>query len=355
MTCGAVKVARLPLADTLILEAVDAAAPAALTQAAGMCGRVAADLGARVLRIDVAPEADRSPTDLFLHGGKERVPVQPATAAALIADVASRADAVICDPAIFAAQGEAWRALPIILAMARDAPLAGSELTIEAQSGLLDLIGDPAREPLRLGGHQTAYAAGLAAYLGLVAGLTRRSAGLAAGPVRITLLDVAVWLNWKTLAMSARTGTAPSRSGAQGEWTIIACADGHFALVYRVPEWPLLVALAGDPRLEEPRFQTPSGRREHRPQLNAILSDAFATRTRAEIRKRALALKLPLGPVWTPEELLRDPHMTFRSFFAPVTVVERRLAMPRLPVMWNGRAFPPAIAARAPAPTGSCG
>src|SRR5262245_39477283 len=80
MTARLAEAARLPLADTLILEAVDDAAPAALAQAAGMCGRVAADLGARVLRVDAAPEPNRTPTDLFLHAGKERVPVAPATA-----------------------------------------------------------------------------------------------------------------------------------------------------------------------------------------------------------------------------------------------------------------------------------
>src|SRR3546814_17646150 len=46
-------------------------------------------------------------------------------------------------------------------------------IDILAIEGLLDIIGDPTREPLKLGGHQCAYTAGLAAFTGLVAALAR--------------------------------------------------------------------------------------------------------------------------------------------------------------------------------------
>jgi crotonobetainyl-CoA:carnitine CoA-transferase CaiB-like acyl-CoA transferase len=241
---------------------------------------------------------------------------------------------VICDPAVEALAAGFGTAAAVVLAMSRDAPLQGSDLTVEARSGLMDLVGDPGRSPLRLGGHQTAYAGGLAAYLALAAALVRRRAGAAPTPQRVYLLDVAVWLNWKTLGMAARTGAPPSRAGERAEWTVVPCADGHAALVYRPADWPRLLQALDEPRLAEPRFATPADRQRHRAALNAIMARAFARMTRARVHEVARRLKLPLGPVWTPEELLDDPQMLARGFFRAAG--SGAGLVPGLPAVWNG-------------------
>ena len=46
-----------------------------------------------------------------------------------------------------------------------------------ALGGLLHMVGEPERKPLRLGGHQASYAAGLTAFTGLTAALAARDAG----------------------------------------------------------------------------------------------------------------------------------------------------------------------------------
>ncbi|MBI3197597.1 MAG: CoA transferase, partial [Rhodospirillales bacterium] len=46
-----------------------------------------------------------------------------------------------------------------------------SEFAILALGGLLHMVGEPERKPLRLGGHQASYAAGLTAFTGLAAAL----------------------------------------------------------------------------------------------------------------------------------------------------------------------------------------
>jgi crotonobetainyl-CoA:carnitine CoA-transferase CaiB-like acyl-CoA transferase len=321
-----------PLAGIVIIEAVTGAAPAALRLAAGLCGRMAADLGAEVLRLEYG---ECLPAEaLFLHPGKRRLTVRPEAVAAMIGDLAPKADALICDPLTAASLPDCSDLVRVTLEMAQDTPVGGSEFTISARAGLLDLVGDAAREPLRLGGHQTAYAAGLAAYLAMMSGLLQRRGGADAPSATVGLLDVGVWLNWKTLAIAERSGQSPSRCGPDSEWTILPCADGHFALVYRVPEWPALKRLAGVPALAEERFQSPAGRRQHRTELNRILTEAFAKRSRADIRAGALQQKLPLGPVWTPLELLDDPHMLARDFFYRPEAGGPARA--RVPVRWNG-------------------
>lgn len=335
---------RGPLSGLVLVEAVAKESPQALAHAAGLCGRIAADLGAHVIRVETGAAASPA-SELFLHSGKRRLVVPQNDALAFVADLVRRANAAILDHATHAKLADQTRgAIPIVIAMSADAPQRGSEFTIEARAGLLDLVGDPARAPLRLGGHQTAYAGGLAAYLGMISALSRRKAGLPTGPVRIDLLDVDVWLNWKTLSIAARTGKTPTRPGAAAEWTVVACADGHVAVVYRVQEWPALLRATRDARLADERFQTPAGRKRHRTELNTILADIFARMTRAEIRAMALAAKLPLGPVWTQDELKGDPHMLARGFFHTIESGCDTVAMPALPVKWNARSFAPAIA-----------
>jgi crotonobetainyl-CoA:carnitine CoA-transferase CaiB-like acyl-CoA transferase len=319
-----------PLSGLTVAEVVTPGAPEALALAVGLAGRIAADLGARVLHLsDTAVPSD---SHAFLDPGKETVTARGRAFGEAVHDLTGRADAILCDHAalpLVEPQG-AGRVL-VSVAMSHARPDAGTEFLVEAQSGLLDLVGDPDRQPLRLGGHQMAHSAGLAAYLALVAGLAARRNGETVAPARIDLLDVAVWLNWKTLGLAARGVAAPRRAGRLGEWPMLACADGYIAMVFRNQEWPSLKRATGDARLEDERFASPALRRRNRAALNAILADIFGRMTRAEIRRLALAHKLPLGPVWAPGELVSDPHMTARGAF----VAGAAGTIPRLPVTWN--------------------
>lgn len=325
-----------PLSGQTVAEILSPDAPEPLALAVGLAGRIAADLGARVLRLSGAAGV-RPESRAFLDPGKECVTASGPAFAEAARDLAGRADAVVCDHASLAMVGNA-AAGPVLVgvAMSRHQPDQGTEFLAEAQSGLLDLVGDPDRQPLRLGGHQMAHSAGLAAYLALVAGLAARRNGETVAPARIDLLDIAVWLNWKTLGLASRGVAAPRRAGRLGEWPMLACRDGYVATVFRNQEWASLKRATGDPRLEDDRFATPALRRANRAALNAILAEIFGRMTRAEIRAMALAHKLPLGPVWTPEELVEDPHMTARGSFVQADGGH----VPRLPVTWNGVAPP---------------
>ncbi len=218
--------------------------------------------------------------------------------------------------------------------------IPASEFTVMALGGLLNVIGEPDREPLRLGGHQAAYAAGLAAFTGLVAGLCGTSTETEIA--RVSMLEAVIWLNWKNLASAATTGTAPGRAGKFAEWQVLRCADGWVALVYQDGDWPLLARVIGDKRLDDPALADRAARQACAAAIGEIVQRRFAALTRAQIREIALQRRLPLGPVWSPEELARDPHTLARDFLASVRLPDGpTVPMPRLPVLWNGQGFPP--------------
>ena len=74
------------------------------------------------------------------------------------------------EPASIASLARTGRATPIEIAAfplemnAASRPV--SELTLLALGGLLHMVGEPERKPLRLGGHQASYPAGLTAFTG---------------------------------------------------------------------------------------------------------------------------------------------------------------------------------------------
>lgn len=339
-----------PLAGITVIEALSAACPLALRLSAGLAGRIAADLGARVIKLEpldgdpvrrLPPFADggRSALFAFLNAGKESVADHPTIAARLFA----KTEAVIVDDAREIADRRANSVQVVLSMLGKDAPEAAkagpqTEFTVMALGGLLDIVGDPQRQPLCLGGHQLAYSAGLAAYAGLVAGLLRRPEPETA---RVSLLDVAVWINWKSAASLACLGELFTRAGRGAEWPVLRCADGWFVLVHQPADWPALCRLSGDPRLGEPRFADVAARRANARALADIMEKTLGTLTRRELQERAMEMRLPLGAIWDLAELRRDPQVLARDFLAeaafgagtPVTV-------PRLPLRWNGANFP---------------
>ena len=196
-----------------------------------------------------------------------------------------------------------------------------------AMSGVLHLIGEQVGEPVRLPGHQPSYAAGLAAFLAMTAGFLAPTPKTA----DVCVLDALLWVNWKIVSEPVLKTSAPGKTVS--EWQAVPVIDGHVALVYMDRDWPALADLVGDVRLREQRFATRQARLENMNALMAVLRPWFAVRRKAEIYHEAKLRSIPLGPVWTISDLLRDAQYLERDFLA----VTPAGAMPRLPVMWNGR------------------
>jgi crotonobetainyl-CoA:carnitine CoA-transferase CaiB-like acyl-CoA transferase len=312
--------------------------------AIAFAGRIAADLGATVFQIEASvlnSRQQRAPIvkgeaalSLFLDRGKHKISNVPDERDDLITVYVGDAG----NAAIVANDGK--RSLISVSGRANPPDVEDSEFTLLAVGGLLDLVGDPDRQPLRLGGHQIAYSAGLAIYAGIAAEICRRRAGAPPDVVRIGIADVAVWLNWKSVAMGSWSERVPTRLGDGAEWRTIQCADGWIALVYLEADWPKLKAIVRDERLDDPRYEDRLVRRREAATINAIVERAFASRTRAELRALALENRIPLGPVWTPAELEQDPQYLARDFLQRVPGSNGVATLqPALPVLWNGTRF----------------
>ena len=350
----------LPLAGFKIVEVNDAKVPLCLRLATSLAAKIAADLGADVLKIEppggdpirhappLLPQGE-SALFQFLNTSKRSLTLDLASESSrrTLADLVDKADVVLFEePASIAAMLRSTKATPVEIAAfpiemdAAQRPV--SELAIQALGGLMHMVGEPARKPLKLGGHQASYPAGLTAFTGLMSALAARDAGRPAPSVRVSLAEVMQWVNWKAASGAAASGTSPGREGKNSEFQVLPCRDGHVAVVYTVTQWPATRALVGDPRLDDPKFSTRAGRRQNIAELYAALAPWFADKTREEIQKTAQAKGVPFGPIFSPAELLQTEQYVARGFLADMRhATEGTLRLPQLPVQWNGRSFSP--------------
>lgn len=324
-----------PYNGLVVVEAISDDAADALVLAAGMAGRILADLGANVIRFAGRDRGFDPALDIFLGAGKE----QRSNTDLRSAFVPKNANVLIADAALVGQIGRTnCPPLCALLSMFGGAQFGAgpraSAFTISALGGLLAMVGEPDREPLKLGGQQEAFSLGLSVYSGLAAALAAEDPSQRT--IHASLLETIIWLNWKALPLDEHTDALPSRAGREGEWQILRCKDGYAALVYQEPEWPRLKQALSDPRLETEKFATRPSRLLHATELAEIIESCFLDMSRAQIQTLAKHHRLPLGPVWSLEEALENPHNLARDLFAPIKNAAPGARAPKLPIGWTG-------------------
>lgn len=320
-------VIRKPLKGLRIVSCCCAACSPHIFRASCFAARIASDLGADIYFTGRSPEEFDPHLRAFLTAGLLTRFIEPTGS--------GDADAIIgCQHS----EANGSRVLVRIGMLPEGADLLpSSAFTLMAASGMLDIVGDPARQPLKLAGYQLDYAAGLSAYTAMAAML----AGKDSGTAHVSLLNVGIWLNWKSLVVAHQSGAAPSRKGREAEWQVLRCADGWIALVYLVNDWSAVKRLIDNPLLDDPDFDIRANRRKRASFIADIAEQALGTMTRAQIMDFAKASRVPIGAVLSPSEVQESPQYRERNFFHPVSSADGEFTVPRVPVLWGGHAFPP--------------
>jgi crotonobetainyl-CoA:carnitine CoA-transferase CaiB-like acyl-CoA transferase len=124
-------------------------------------------------------------------------------------------------------------------------------------------------------------------------------------------------------------------------------SDGYFMIMgggLASPEaWTALVTLIGgadpamgeelaDPKWSDQAFMaSPQAKKD----FARIVSTAAKHRTRQELYDAAKSLRVPMGPVLSPKDLLSNAQLAYRNYFVPVwsQAAGRELTMPRAPYL----------------------
>jgi benzylsuccinate CoA-transferase BbsE subunit len=286
--------------------------------------RLFANLGAEAIMVEPPggrPERRRDPLPggegyggagfAFLNAGKKSVVVdwRASDGAETLQRLVASADVVVIESDA-----------KVVSYFGFDGPYAdfvGCDLVAQSLGGIAWLSGEPGEAPLRLPGEQSAFVTSVYA---------------------AAATALAVWDLERRILTRGGEGIRDATEDP------FACKDGHVFLAAplslpmcwkAVLEWMSEERDPGYARFSEPDWQnrplraTAPMKREFR----SIFERFVASKTRAEIRDEALRRKIVMAPVSKIGDLVDDPQLVFRQYFAEVAhpALGRSLRMPGAP------------------------
>ncbi len=321
-----------------------------------LCAKLLADHGADVLKVEPPqgepgrrmppfhhdePHPEKSLFFLMLNLNKRGITldIETGEGAALLRRLVSEADIVVESfaPGYLDALGLGYRHLrelqPALVMTSitpfgqsgPDSALQGAEIVAYAASGIMVISGTTDREPLKHGGFQAQYQAGMSAALATQFALLQAELQGTGEHVDLSVQEVVAATMVGPQSAYAWSGAVSGRRAPEsgGLGTVMPCADGYFVAQASwrggPGAWETVAAFFDRPELREARFADPAGRIANAEELDAIFLDAAKQRTMAEMFRTASEKhKLLLGIVQTPEDLARCPQLAARDFFATV-------------------------------------
>ncbi|MBI4640742.1 MAG: CoA transferase [Candidatus Tectomicrobia bacterium] len=195
------------------------------------------------------------------------------------------------------------------------------EIIEQAMSGLMYIVGDPTGEPLKPGGFQAEYQAGLSGAIGTMTALYARNRTGRGEHVDISIMETITSLIENTLVVYSYQGVVRKRAGSRfprnHPTAILPCKDGYIAVAAQMQkQWEALCELIEKPDLlDDPKFATAADRYDHADEIDEVLLIWSRELTKEEIFHRAQARRIPVSIVCTVQDLLNDPHYQARNFF----------------------------------------
>lgn len=203
----------------------------------------------------------------------------------------------------------------------------GSDLTVSALGGLSFGTGFPDREPLNTPLYQASYLAGVgAAYASIVALLARDLTG------RGQLVDVAeaqvvaTLLSGYHLPTYIYRGIAGWRSGNRMRLglfpnCVLPCKDGYVCIdAPQLEQYQRFLSLMGDQDwAQEPRYRNRRAMSDEYPEeAEALITPWFMQHTKEEILRLCLESRVPCVPVRNFDEVLSDPQLNSREYYQDI-------------------------------------
>ncbi len=326
------------------------------------CGKLLADLGAEVVKVEKPNTGDEArkhgpfPNDvpgpetsglfLYLNANKLGVTlnVDTATGLKIIKQLIKDVDVFIEDkpPKVIEALGLSYPVLREInprLIMVSITPFGqtgpykdykGYALNCSALGGQSVCAGEPGREPLTPPlslGHYQSGAAGATAAMGAIFYREGSSVG--------QHIDVSEAQVWATLHTGNQESSFVMHGMKRMRWghrtpgvypyTILPCKDGFMSMIaIQGYQWKRFLELMGGGEVPEwyskdPRFQD---RREislkHADEMDALLAPWLTAHTKQELYQMCLEKRIPFSPVKNIAEVVNDEHLKVRDYFVEI-------------------------------------
>jgi CoA:oxalate CoA-transferase len=320
------------------------------------CGRILAELGAEVIKLELAPFGDRGrfsgdrPRDPalqkssqstynFQHNHSKKslaVDIKQERGRALVHALVGKSDVVVENfaPGVMARAGLGYDTLSRInpkLIMC-SISLAGQSGTLSgkpgfdyiaaAYAGITDGIGERDRAPAQLPIAISDYATGVTAAMAVGFALLHRERTGEGQLIDCSLLDTYFNMHEVNVPKASLRGEQfqPPRMGSLhpdgGPTGVFRCGNDEFIAIMVLPyQWPQLVKAMNMPQLaEDARFRDARARRDNNEALAAIIEQWLSRFPgRAEAIAALEAERVPCAPVLSLHEAIAHPHLRERG------------------------------------------
>jgi crotonobetainyl-CoA:carnitine CoA-transferase CaiB-like acyl-CoA transferase len=320
------------------------------------CGKLLADAGAEVIKVeppetgdssrDVGPfpgdmpDGEKSGLYLHLNTNKKSVSLDIGTASGgmILMRLLAKADILIesYPPGHLAGLGLGYddlkEELPDLVYCSitpfgqtgsyRD--YQANSIALMALSGLMYVSGDPDREPLATGGYPADYFAAVNAWVAVLAALAFREREGGGQYIDVSMLESLGCADEYNTGMYSFMGAIRRRYYSRHLFAypmdIYPCRDGHIIVVPGTQGFPLGMALLVEqPELETHMLFTNFWMRAIQwREFDALIQPWLSQHDWQEILTLAQELRMPFGPVLSPETLLANAHLAERGFFQEI-------------------------------------
>jgi crotonobetainyl-CoA:carnitine CoA-transferase CaiB-like acyl-CoA transferase len=196
----------------------------------------------------------------------------------------------------------------------------GFDLIAQGMSGLMSFTGEgDGRPPVKVGAPVTDITAGILAAMGVTAALHSRASTGRGQMVDTSLFEAGITFTYWHSAISFATGASPGALGSRhplnAPYQAFRTADGWINVGgANQSNWLRLLRVLGAEDLgEDPRFADNSGRMRHIEALDVALSEQFARRPTAEWLAALDRAGVPAGPILSVTEMHRDEQAIARE------------------------------------------
>ena len=195
------------------------------------------------------------------------------------------------------------------------------EIVNYAMGMIMSISGMQGRPPLKHGGFQAQYEAGLNA-----AGATSMAVFYQEATGVGQHIDLSITETVASTMMATQTtytfmgGTMARRRTSGGQFTHpMACSDGWIIVqTGGGASWQNISDLFEEPKLMEPRFAEPAQRGLNGEELDQIVLESIKDRSKWDLFPKAADARILFGLVQTPGELAECPQLESRDFYREI-------------------------------------
>lgn len=197
--------------------------------------------------------------------------------------------------------------------------LPAYDMVVQAMGGIMSLTGDEGGQPTRVGVSIGDIAAGMFGVMGIQAALIERHRTEKGKHVDVSMLDAQVALLENALVRYQVEGRVPGPIGSRHPsitpFGVFKGKDAHFVLAAgRDAKFAVLCEQLGRPDLvQDPRYATNPLRCENHVALKAEIEQALSEKTAAQWMTSLKKAGVPCGPLYDVAQLMQDPQIAARK------------------------------------------